>query len=171
MLVDLLSELLTLPEALIPADTWTADKAPAASCAVYCPNALADSKAICAFWMAFCILAWYSLICISAWRPPLHECGGFLRRLAMFCQLASMGSCCWPPYCTVHFTDATGMSCPDLVRALYLRRERRSFTARAHKQLQTGGFCIGFIECAPLGDWALSLYQSCFILAKSPCII
>ena len=30
----------------------------------------------------------------------------------------------------VHFTDATGTSCPDLVRALYLRRERRSFTAQ-----------------------------------------
>lgn len=43
----LLYELLTLPEPLILADTCAADIAPAASCAVYWPSALADSRAIC----------------------------------------------------------------------------------------------------------------------------
>ena len=55
---------LPLPDTL--ALTWAADMAPAASCAVYWPMALAASRATCACCTAFCIFAWYSVICISA---------------------------------------------------------------------------------------------------------
>ena len=48
------------------------------------------------------------------WHPPLAKARRFLRRLVMFYQLTSVGFCCWPHYRMVHFTDAAGMSYPDL---------------------------------------------------------
>ena len=50
----------------------------------------------------------------SHWHPPLHKYRRFLLCHTMTCMLTSEGFCCWPPHCTVHFTDSTGMSCPEL---------------------------------------------------------